>query len=115
MKRIERAVEADEGQIGRSLVPFRSDHAIDEWLADGSEEKQRHGRDEHAGADNAAIGAYPVSEMARPVEFSPIDLVAKAVRLLSHRTPQLWRFFMLPRMKQETDDKYSFAVSLCRF
>ena len=31
----------------------------------------------------AAIGAYPVSEMARPIEFSPIDRVARAVRLLA--------------------------------
>ncbi len=40
----------------------------------------------------AAIGAYPVSEMARPVEFSPIDLVAKAVRLLSG-TPDKFTVF----------------------
>ena len=31
----------------------------------------------------AVIGAYPVSEMARPVEFSPIDLVAEAVVALA--------------------------------
>ncbi len=31
----------------------------------------------------AAIGAFPVSAMAHAVEFSPIDLVAKAVRLLA--------------------------------
>lgn len=40
----------------------------------------------------AAIGAYPVSEMGRPVEFSPIDLVAKAVRLLSG-TPEKFTVF----------------------
>ncbi len=40
----------------------------------------------------AAIGAYPVSEMGRPVEFSPIDLVAKAVRLLSG-TPDKFTVF----------------------
>lgn len=31
----------------------------------------------------AAIGAYPVNKMAQAVEFSPIDMVATAVRLLS--------------------------------
>ncbi len=40
----------------------------------------------------AAIGAYPVSKMAHPVEFSPIDLTAKAVRLLAG-TPDKFTVF----------------------
>ena len=40
----------------------------------------------------AAIGAYPVNEMARPVEFSPIDLVARAVHLLAG-TPDKFTVF----------------------
>ena len=38
------------------------------------------------------IGAYPVSEMARPVEFSPIDTVAEAVVRLS-ATPKQYSVF----------------------
>lgn len=40
----------------------------------------------------AAIGAFPVNTMARAVEFSPIDLVAHAVCLLS-RTPDKFTVF----------------------
>ena len=38
------------------------------------------------------IGAYPVSEMARPVEFSPIDTVAEAVVRLAG-TPEQYTVF----------------------
>lgn len=40
----------------------------------------------------ATIGAYPVDEMARPVEFSPIDTVAEAVCLLAG-TPKQYTVF----------------------
>ena len=40
----------------------------------------------------AAIGAFPVSAMAHPIEFSPIDMVAKAVRLLAG-TPDQFTVF----------------------
>ncbi|MCR5605046.1 MAG: amino acid adenylation domain-containing protein [Lachnospiraceae bacterium] len=40
----------------------------------------------------AAIGAFPVSMMARPVEFSPIDKVAQAVCLLAG-TPDTFTVF----------------------
>ena len=40
----------------------------------------------------AAIGAYPVSGMAHPIEFSPIDLVAQSVRLLAG-TPDRFTVF----------------------
>ena len=40
----------------------------------------------------AAIGAFPVNNMAHPVEFSPIDLVAKAVRILAG-TPDSFTLF----------------------
>ncbi|MEG0662402.1 MAG: SDR family oxidoreductase, partial [Anaerovoracaceae bacterium] len=40
----------------------------------------------------ATIGAYPVSEMARAVEFSPIDYAARAVCLLA-KTPEQFTVF----------------------
>ena len=40
----------------------------------------------------SVIGAYPMSGLARPVEFSPIDKVAEAVLLLA-RTPKAFSVF----------------------
>ena len=40
----------------------------------------------------AVVGAYPISGMARPVEFSPIDLVAEAVCKLA-KTPEQFTVF----------------------